>query len=368
MKMKKVLQVALLTALVTSLVPTFSQAVEVTYEEQNSNTNMVENFTGSAKVVYGQTPSFTVKIPKNIDLDNEGAGKYTVGVKGQIPSKYTISVIPDETITMKEENGLLDNITADVTPEKTTWTATELTKDTYNESTDNTIQMQGIDYGKFEGTLNFNVSAEADDSIEVGSETDLENFTYSLNDSTNVITLTKYANGTKNEVVIYGKYEVNGKVYDTEITGTVFYNDLNGENNNVITSVVFKPGVKAVGDCGDMFNSCEGLTSVDFSGLDTSEVTSIGVMFSCCTSLTQLDLTSFDTRNVTDMSYMFTGCTSLTQLDLTSFNTSKVTSMAAMFSNCSSLTSIKVSSAIWIEPEDKDDIFTNCGVSSVTKV
>lgn len=131
MKMKKLLSTALLASLIA---PNFSQAAEVTYEEQNSNTNMAESFTGSAKVVYGQTPSFTVKILKNIDLDGEGSGKYTVGVKGKIPSKYAISVVPDETITMKEENGLLDDITADVTPEKTTWTATELAEDIYNEN------------------------------------------------------------------------------------------------------------------------------------------------------------------------------------------------------------------------------------------
>lgn len=157
MKMKKLLGTALLAVFI---VPTFSQAAEVTYEEQNSNANMAESFTGSAKVVYGQTPSFTVKIPKNIDLDGEGLGKYTVGVKGKIPSKYAVIVVPDETITMEEENGLLDDITADVTPEKITWIATELAEDTYNESTNNTIQMQSIDFAKFRGTLNFNVSAE----------------------------------------------------------------------------------------------------------------------------------------------------------------------------------------------------------------
>lgn len=159
MKMKKLLSAVLLAALVTSLIPTFSQAEEVTYEEKDSGSNMGEAFTASAKLVYGQTPSFTVKIPKNIDLDGEGAGKYTVGVKGKIPSKYVVNVVPDETITMEEENSLLDSIVADVTAEKTTWAASELSEDSYAESTNNTIQMQSIDFAKFKGTLNFNVSA-----------------------------------------------------------------------------------------------------------------------------------------------------------------------------------------------------------------
>lgn len=120
---------------------------------------MAESFTGSAKVVYGQTPSFTVKIPKAITLDEGGSAKYTVGVKGKIPSKYVVNVVPDETTVMREENDLLGDITVDVTADKTVWTAIELSEDSYTESTNNTVQMQNIDYGKFEGNLNFNISA-----------------------------------------------------------------------------------------------------------------------------------------------------------------------------------------------------------------
>ena len=158
MKMIKLVSSLLATALLVTTVPVTTQA-EVTYEEKDSGTNMGQSFTGSATVTFGQTPSFTIKIPKTITLDDTGAGKYTVGVKGQIPSKYTVSVVPDKTITMEEENGLLDDITADVTAGKTEWKAAELDPDSYVENTENTIQMQSIDYGKFEGTLNFNVSA-----------------------------------------------------------------------------------------------------------------------------------------------------------------------------------------------------------------
>ncbi len=96
--------------------------------------------------------------------------------------------------------------------------------------------MQIIDYGTFEGTLNFNVSAR---NIDIGSEANLETFTYSLDESTEIITLTKYANGIKSKVVVYGKYEVDGKVYNTEITGGVVANS-GGAGNDVITCIVFK--------------------------------------------------------------------------------------------------------------------------------
>ena len=159
MKKFKLISSLLAAALIVATIPVTVQA-EVTYEEKDSGTNIGQSFTGSATVTFGQTPSFTIKIPKIITLDTDGVGKYTVGVKGQIPSKYTINVIPDETIIMEEENGLLDDITADVTAGKTEWKAAELNPDTYAENTENTIQMQSIDYGKFEGTLNFNVSAK----------------------------------------------------------------------------------------------------------------------------------------------------------------------------------------------------------------
>lgn len=175
MKKFKLISSLLAAALIVATIPVTVQA-EVTYEEKDSGTNIGQSFTGSATVTFGQTPSFTIKIPKIITLDTDGVGKYTVGVKGQIPSKYTVSVIPDETIIMEEENGLLDDITADVTAGKTEWKAAELNPDTYAENTENTIQMQSIDYGKFEGTLNFNVSAkipvelkDASDEVKVAN-------------------------------------------------------------------------------------------------------------------------------------------------------------------------------------------------------
>lgn len=94
-----------------------------------------------------------------------------------------------------------------------------------------------------------------------------------------------------------------------------------------------------------MFGNCENLTSVEFIGFDTSQVTSMAYMFYGCSSLTELDLSGLDTRNVTDMSSMFGSCSSLTSLVIkgNKFSTSKVTGMASMFSSCSSLENLDVS-------------------------
>ena len=63
-----------------------------------------------------------------------------------------------------------------------------------------------------------------------------------------------------------------------------------------------------------MFKGCSGLTSLDLSGWDTSNVSYISDMFNDCTSLTSLDLSGWNMSNVTSMYNMFRGCTSLTSI------------------------------------------------------
>jgi surface protein len=118
-----------------------------------------------------------------------------------------------------------------------------------------------------------------------------------------------------------------------------------------------------------MFFGCSSLTNLDLSNFNTSKVTNMHNMFFDCSSLTNLDLNNFDTSKVTDMSKMFFDCNKITTLNLTSFDTSLVTNMYFMFYNCSAMTAINVSSK-WVvgTSTTTTDMFTNCGVSSVTVV
>ena len=88
--------------------------------------------------------------------------------------------------------------------------------------------------------------------------------------------------------------------------------------------------------CYFMFNQCSGLTSLDLSKWDTSNVTNMGYMFSECSGLTSIgDLSKWNTSNVTDMQAMFQACSGLTSVgDLSNWNTSGVTNMCAMFNRC----------------------------------
>lgn len=109
-----------------------------------------------------------------------------------------------------------------------------------------------------------------------------------------------------------------------------------------------------------MFSGCSGLTSLDLSSFNTSNVTSMWEMFSGCSSLKKLDLTNFDTGNVYYMQKMFKGCSSLTNLDLTNFNTSGVRKLDYMFSNCSSLKNLDLSSFDTGEVESMRNMFEGC--------
>ena len=114
-------------------------------------------------------------------------------------------------------------------------------------------------------------------------------------------------------------------------------------DRTAIKTVSFKDVVKPV-STACWFYSCNKLTDVDFTNLDTSAVTNMAYMFCYCSALTSLDVSSFDTSAVTDMRWMFGGCRSLISLDVSSFDTKAVTSMFAMFEDCSALTSLDVSS------------------------
>ena len=121
-----------------------------------------------------------------------------------------------------------------------------------------------------------------------------------------------------------------------------------------------------VTNMGWMFYKCESLTSIDVTGFDTSNVTNMGWMFNNCRSLTSIDLSGFDTSNVEDMERMFYNCESLTSIDVTGFDTSNVRDMNSMFNSCTSLTSIDVTGFDTSNVKYMDNMFNNC--TSLTSI
>ena len=101
------------------------------------------------------------------------------------------------------------------------------------------------------------------------------------------------------------------------------------------------------------YESCNGITSLNTTGWDTSKVTNMAGMFTGCAYLTSIDLSGFDTSNVTNMNKMFgSNLNSLNEplinmsfinIDVSGFDTSNVTNMSMMFNGCEKLTTLDVS-------------------------
>lgn len=84
------------------------------------------------------------------------------------------------------------------------------------------------------------------------------------------------------------------------------------------------------------------MTAFDASGVDASQLTTMYYMFAGCKGLTELDLSTWDTSNVKYMERTFYDCGYLSDLNV-SFNTSAVRTMQYTFSMLPRLTSIDLS-------------------------
>lgn len=111
-----------------------------------------------------------------------------------------------------------------------------------------------------------------------------------------------------------------------------------------------------------MFSNCQKLTTLDLSGINTSQATNMNSMFNSCYKLRSLDLSNFNTSQVTGMYSMFEDCSALYNLVLSSFNTSQVTGMSDLFKNCSNLRRLDLSSFNTSKVTNMENIFYGCGV------
>ena len=110
----------------------------------------------------------------------------------------------------------------------------------------------------------------------------------------------------------------------------------------------------------NMFQGCANLINLDLSNFNTSKVTSMKFLFWGCNLLINLNLENFNTSNITNMQQMFMGCHSLKYLNLSSFDTNKVTNMVLMFQECENLESIDLSSFNTRNVTGMNGMFYNC--------
>ena len=69
-------------------------------------------------------------------------------------------------------------------------------------------------------------------------------------------------------------------------------------------------------DMASMFNGCNSLTSINFSGVDTSNVHDFFSLFNGCEALISVDLSNLSLNQITDFGNMFDGCKSLEYINI----------------------------------------------------
>ena len=96
-----------------------------------------------------------------------------------------------------------------------------------------------------------------------------------------------------------------------------------------------------IGSMQNMFENCESLTSINLSGLNLSNVKDMSFAFWYCKKLTNIDFP--DNVAPINLEYMFDGCSSLSSLDMSKWDKSKINNIYCMFQNCTGLVSLDLS-------------------------
>ena len=135
--------------------------------------------------------------------------------------------------------------------------------------------------------------------------------------------------------LIYDINEINKKEGKIRIFGKDFVN-----NNKNICKILFENKEFELSEYFSLEKVKTNWLDLKLKGIEG--VTDMGNLFNSCNSLSSLtDLSEWDTKNISNMSYLFYGCSELKSLpDISKFNTSKVINMNGMFYNCKSLLSL----------------------------
>lgn len=158
-----------------------------------------------------------------------------------------------------------------------------------------------------------------------------KNYNYEQDDTAKTITLKSSRGTLGSSTVVPGSTTIDGVTYTTILNNSSVSSSLWANDANNLKSLTIQSGVKAAAGCHHLFKDLSNLTTLDVSGLDTSDLTNMSYMFSGCSKLNYLDLSNFNTEKVTTMVNMFNGCTDLAYIDLSGFNTTKTIEMDYMF-------------------------------------
>ncbi len=348
--------------LVLTLIISSSYALWVFNVSQES-TNIVQSDCFEITLTDNNPIGLAASFPLR-DSDGVQTTPYTFTIKNicNHPADFQINLETLNTSTIDEQF-----IKADLNGHITEYNAAESVEPTI-EGAKNAVML-------YEDTLAVNGEKTYNLRIwvnETATQEDVENKSYSSKISVKSVVRKQFAEGT-----LVSGYDFNaalkkladgGNPYyytnNTSITSIEWSNTAPQESDNAVniaktgtTTPIyawFKDGTIYINskldkiymnsDSAYIFYGMQGVTSLDLSHFDTSNVTNMYAMFYGMERLTSLNVTSFDTSKVTNMYNMFANLVSITTLDISSFDTSKVTNMGYMFYSMSEATTIYVGS------------------------
>jgi hypothetical protein len=115
-------------------------------------------------VTYTQESSFTVTIPKTVDLGEDKTTDYEVNVVGDIASNEKITVKPDATFKMVDQSNATvkkADVTATVTQATQEFVYSDINVDG-GKTVPGNIDAQDLTAGSWKGTFNFAIALETE--------------------------------------------------------------------------------------------------------------------------------------------------------------------------------------------------------------
>ncbi len=109
-----------------------------------------------------------------------------------------------------------------------------------------------------------------------------------------------------------------------------------------------------------LFDNCISLETLDISNWDTINFKEVASVFNKCKSLKAIDVKNWHMENITDAYRMFHECHSVETLDVKNWDISKLQSTHSMFAHCLKLKTIDTSHWNTSEISDLSAMFSNC--------
>ena len=164
------------------------------------------------------------------------------------------------------------------------------------------------------------------------------NWTYSVDDTDNSITLKSYI-GDSDDVTVKNNYSVDGKIYDKVRfnSGPWLTDKPFNAKKNTITSIKIEDGVEAPSDMSYFLSGLKNLTYLDINGLNTSNVTDLKYFMYNTPSIKYINLSDWDVSKVTSMENLVNGASSLECADFMFDNTSNLNKLSGFINNCPNL-------------------------------